>query len=117
MILTRELVEFAVSEFKLGARQEDGQPLRVHLENLFRQKGVMPKLLEEAPDCPEMGEYLWDWFIEMHADRRSGVNGAERFSAADMLDWCWASGNTLELWERKALRLIDSAWIKAQKDD
>jgi hypothetical protein len=39
---------------------------------------------------------------------------AERISSSQMKDWCWASGNTLELWERKAIRKIDSVWMEQQ---
>lgn len=36
-----------------------------------------------------------------------------RITSALMKDWCWASGNTLDLWERKAIRAIDSALFRS----
>lgn len=117
MNLIGELVEFAESEFKLNALQDDKQPLRVHLESLWRQTGKMPQLLEDAPECPPLGAHVWGWFVELHSERRMGMAQAERITAADMKDWCWATGNQLELWERQAIRRIDSAWMKAQNHD
>lgn len=33
-----------------------------------------------------------------------------------MRDWCWATGNHLELWERRALRKLDALWMKGVSD-
>lgn len=40
-----------------------------------------------------------------------------RITSQNMRDWCWSSGNTLELWERKAIRRIDALWVESQNED
>lgn len=40
---------------------------------------------------------------------------AGRITSTAMKDWQWASGNVLELWERKAIRAIDAVWMEAQR--
>ena len=42
--------------------------------------------------------------------------GASRITSQNMRDWCWATGNSLELWERAALRRMDQAWMESQND-
>lgn len=39
--------------------------------------------------------------------------GVGRITSTMMKDWCWASGNTLELWERKAIRALDTAFFRS----
>jgi hypothetical protein len=28
-----------------------------------------------------------------------------------MMSWQWATGNNLSLWERRAIRYMDAAWV------
>lgn len=41
--------------------------------------------------------------------------GIERISSASMISWQWVTGNNLELWERKAIRYMDAAWVNAMR--
>jgi hypothetical protein len=34
-----------------------------------------------------------------------------KLTAADLINWSWMSGQTLELWERKAIMKIDHIWM------
>lgn len=45
------------------------------------------------------------------------MNGANKLSAQDIRDGCWIHGiGELALWERRALRAVDNAWLAAQLD-
>ncbi len=94
------------------ARQADGEPLKTHLLCLFQQTGVMPEQLSEAPGLPVLGKHVWDWFVELHNERSNG----ERLSLTDIRDWSLVTGTLIEAWELRALRRLDTIWLKAQDE-
>ena len=49
-----------------------------------------------------------------NTEREVGMS-VSRITATSMIAWQWATGNTLELWERKALRAVDAVWVDAQR--
>ena len=61
-----------------------------------------------------LAAHLWFWFIDMNNSEREVGMGISRIAASSMIAWQWATGNTLELWERKAIRAIDAAWVDVQ---
>jgi hypothetical protein len=108
--LTSELEAFAESEFALLERQDDGETLKTHLQSLFRQSGKMPAQLAEAPGLPVLCNHIWNWFTELHNERRNG----ERLSLTDIREWSQTVGMPLETWELAAIRRLDTLWLKAQ---
>lgn len=77
-----------------------------------RQTGKEPQQLAEAPELSAELVYLWQWFIDMNnTERGSGAMGIESITSASMMSWQWATGNYLQLWERKTLRVIDAVWV------
>ena len=38
-----------------------------------------------------------------------------RITARDVQSWSWFTGITPELWERRALRALDNAWMRAKR--
>ena len=114
--LIADLAAFAASEFELNALQEDGTPLRAHLESLWRNSGEQPKQLAEAPALPALAAHVWGWFIEL--DKGRGNNGMEaaRITPDQVTGWMWFNGVlSLELWERKAIAALDNVWFAAQR--
>lgn len=91
-----------------------GGTLREHLKSLERQNGIPQKALQEAPDLPNHTEDIWGWFLELHNERESNGMEAGRITATQMIDWCWATGNHLALWQRRAIRSLDSAWFRSK---
>lgn len=73
--------------------------------------------LLDAPERPDLTGYLWDWFCEMNLDRDAGGMAPGRITSRIMIDWCWATGNELELWERKVIRSIDNAWFASRAEE
>lgn len=82
--------------------------------SVWRQTGEEPEALRDAVQLPELTTYLWNWFCEMHLQRESGGMGPGRITSQTMIDWSWETGNTLDLWERKAIRAIDNVWFKTR---
>lgn len=76
----------------------------------------MPAQLANAPELPDLIAHVWGYFVELHQERGSNGMEASRITSSQMKDWCWASGNDLALWERKAIRAIDTVWMNAQGD-
>ena len=109
--MTADLVRFAQSEKELIQPQEDGSTLRDHLNSLWRQSGIQPQALKDAPDLPEHGAHVWAYFCQLNLERGSTGMGPARITSQNMKDWCWATGLTLDLWERAAIRAIDSVWM------
>ena len=72
----------------------------------------MPQELENAPELPYEVAYLWGYFIDMSDDRGSGMT-VQKITSSVMKDWCWRTGNELELWERQAINSLDNAFIRA----
>ena len=94
--------------------QEDGVPLRDHLESLWRQTGKKPRLLEDAPELPDTISYLWQYFLDLHSERPNNGFSPGRLTATVIKDWCEVFMVHLEYWEIKAIREVDSLWISMQ---
>lgn len=115
-----EFAEFARSEFELGAPQDvDGLPLRTHLESEWRQSGVQPAQLADAPPCPQGCEVLWQDFMALHNTRGFGMSAPLRIGFADMDAYQRVNGLSLETWEIAAIRAADGAfmahWAESRK--
>lgn len=87
----------------------DGNPLRVHLEIIYKQTGVMPQLLADAPGLPQEAEHLWHYYCDLLRESEG-----KRITASLVQNWQWFTGNALDLWERKAIRLLDIARTSPQ---
>ena len=96
----------------LSKPQQDGATTREHLESLWRQSGVKPPELE-APPLPPLAAHIWAWFCDLSGERGNNGMGPSRLTARNIMDWCEFTATTLALWERRALRALDDAWIKS----
>lgn len=92
--------------------QDDGETLKTHLESLFKQTGIMPEQLAEAPGLPASCQHVWNAFVELHYERRNG----ERIKLADVINWTQTIGMPIEPWELSAIRRLDVIWLKAQNE-
>lgn len=90
----------------------DDQPLRVHLQSIHRQTGVMPDQLAEAATLPEGLEGLWRTFLDLHQTRAAGMSGPSRITFSDIDAMQRVTGVTLEPWEVDAIRAADSAYFE-----
>lgn len=103
---------FVQSELELGARQVDGLPLREHLENAYRQTGILPDMLANAPACPPGCADLWRDFMALHTTRGSGGMGAPDCISWPALDaYQRINGVRFEPWQIDALRQADAAYL------
>lgn len=105
---------FAQHEVKLSARQSDGRSLRVHLESVRQQTGKTPEELE-GPQLPVMCEHWWFWWGELDSGRQAGL-GIQPIAWLDILAWATLTRRTLEPDDVDALRQIDAAVVRAQRE-
>lgn len=71
--------------------------------------------LASLPTLPPHGEHLWRWFAELSALRTSSGMGLNRITRAEIHAWEADEGQSLELWERRALLAMDAAWFASAK--
>lgn len=91
--------------------QSDGATLRQHLEVVVKRFGIIPPELAQAPKCPRMAEHVWRYFSDLSRCRAISEFGQGRISRLDIRLWEEDEGVTLEPWERRAILLLDEAYL------
>ena len=104
------MLAYAMREFELNARQEDGLPLRAHLDSLARQTGVVPEGFEPIP-CPEELRHLWEYFVSMSARRTSNGFGPNPITDEGVEAWARRRRVTLTAVENAALDALENAYL------
>lgn len=106
-----EFGNFAAFQFQLSAPQDDGLPLRAHLESYERQTGKVHSTFLDAPELPWGCEQLWADFLSLHDSRGSAGFGPARITWRDLADWQHVNGAALEHWQIAAIRKADDAFL------
>lgn len=81
------------------------------LMSLWRQTGVMPAELAEAPELPALAAHVWDDFLDLHRARGSNGFGPAALRWGDMAAWAQVTGARLLPWEVGAIRALDAAYL------
>lgn len=77
----------------------------------------MPEELQDAPPLPYLTAHIWGWFCELHGSRNYDMNGnPSRITASEMRDLRWANGIEIEIWERRALRNLDTVYFNSRAE-
>lgn len=63
------------------------------------------------PEVDEMAMYLWDWFMELNAQRTSNGFGQNPIQFIDIQAWANLTRRYPLAWEIQAIRQIDSMWL------
>ena len=71
---------------------------------------------KQHPDLiqPEMDDsviYVWNWFIELNAQRTGTGFGANPIQFVDIQAWAYLTGRKPTPWEIKSLRKLDQVWL------
>lgn len=91
--------------------EEDGVPLIEHLNAAWLRTGEKPKMLAEAPPCPNGCEQVWRVFRELHASRGSSGLGPNRITYCEIDAYCRVTRTPLARWEIDAIRLVDKLFM------
>jgi len=82
--------------------------------------GIKPKhqppVVVEAPDCPPGAAYLWSWFLQLHAGRRSGGFGPANLAYVDIEAFFRLHRIKPEPWEIEAIMAVDGEWLNVQAE-
>ena len=106
------LVAYAAYEFELNETQEgDGKTLKEHLVSAWRQTGIMPQALADAPPLPDGAAGIWRDFLDIHQDREIRDGQPCRLAARDIEGWQLLNRARLEPWEVDAVRRLDRAYL------
>lgn len=101
----------------------DGTTRRDHIEHACQQLGKTPEELgftsdaiEDEPDIPDEGEYLWNWFQELSSGRGNNGFGPSPLGWSDIEAWARLTALLLTPYETLTLRSMDVAWLTASAD-
>lgn len=89
----------------------DGRSLRDHLQSAYRQTGVMPDALANAPSLPPGCAGVWGDFLALHRTRSAGI-GPSRISFAEIVSYQQVRGFPFQPWEIDAIRSADAAYFE-----
>ena len=64
----------------------------------------------QVPDIPPAARHVWEWFIDLHAERQSSGFGPQPLNSTQLRDWCELTRRSLALWEVKAIKRLDVLW-------
>lgn len=113
--MTQALADYARAQFEFAAPGPDGTPRRAHLESAARSGNAVAQAeLDALPAVPEAGDYLWEWFLELHLARASSGFGANPIGYADISAWSELTRRQLRPWEVLAIRAIDAVFMEVQ---
>jgi len=62
-------------------------------------------------------ERLWGWFLELCHTERMYAEGAVALPLSSLAIWAWCQlkGFTLQPWELRAIRLLDTLWLSTSR--
>jgi hypothetical protein len=89
----------------LAQKQQDGQPLRVHLDVIERKTRKPHKLLSGRVPLKKEAEYLWSWWLALKLE-----SGGQTITGRVMQDWQWLTGNRLNMLERQVIQALEAQW-------
>lgn len=88
--------------------QEDGAPLRVHIESAARQGDIECRWrLDNPPPLSPFVAHLWGYYVDLSSTRSSGM-GPNRLTRLEIQAWEQDEGIRLERWERRAIMALDA---------
>lgn len=96
--------------------------MSAHLDSIERQTGRRPVLRgSEAQDsdlpCPELVQYLFEWFLELSAQRSSNGFGANPLTFAECAAWATLTGREPSPWEVALLMRLDAVQLSALRPE
>lgn len=82
----------------------------------YKQTGVMPAKLANAPALPDGLEELWRKFLDLHSSRGSTMSGAARITFSDIDAYQRVTGTVIPPWQVNAIRRADDGYFAAQQE-
>ena len=81
----------------------------------YQASGIMPEQLQQEKTLPYLTTHVWKYFVELHGERANNGMSPNRITSTQIKDWCLVMRTSLELWEVRAIRMLDNAWMESLK--
>lgn len=96
-------------------------PMAAHLASIERQTGRRPVARDpfegiDTADCPEVREYVWDWFVELATRRTGGAVGPNPLSHGELLAWATLTERDLTPEEVRLLMRLDDVALATLRE-
>lgn len=72
---------------------------------------VIPDQISDAIPIPPLAAHVWGYFVDLGQTRSSGEFGPSRLTRGEIREWEEDEGVQLQRWERRAILMLDSAWL------
>ena len=105
------MLDWADDFFRLNKAGSDGVTEREHLEQVYKQTGIVPKDLEQEVDFPLHLEHIWSAFISISGGRSMGFSGPNPISYEQIKAWKELTYNTLTPWEVELVKRLDAVYL------
>lgn len=109
------MVDYAEMYFHLDVKGKDGSTKRDHLMIVAETTNTVPIELQDLPELPESATHIWEWFLDLNGARHITEMGQSPLSFLDIEAWSRLTKNSLAVWEVKALKAIDRAFLNRGK--
>lgn len=115
------MIDHLRDQLKFAKTQGDGKSYADHLRQFAISTGEDPdeylRSLQESPDPPELLNWIWTSFLELHATRQAGTNGPLSITFLELKAWSELYGYDLQPWELDIIRRLDDAWLEEVNKD
>ena len=91
--------------------------MRETLEVVARVSGRMPEEGINPGSIPAEVAHVWSWFTALRESAGAGLNGPLPITNLEMLAFFTLEGMALEGWETRAIRAVDSAYLRSLAKD
>lgn len=103
------LIEYAINELTLSAKQKDGSSLRETLESLYRNHNISDPLLIPIKVSPCV-TYLWEHFLALNATRSSGMS-VSAINYMELKAYCDMNSIQLSPFEVRVIKSLDKVFL------
>jgi hypothetical protein len=70
-----------------------------------------------TPVFPDRLAHVWQAFVELHSGRSYSGSGPNPLSWSDIKAWDDLMGLGLKEWEIRAIKALDSVWLRVMSED
>lgn len=84
--------------------------------DIYKQTGVLRRELRNLPRVPVETEYLWNWYLDLAAQRQAGFS-VNALAWSDVEAYFRLRGMSPAWWEVDTIRQIDAAFVASRADD
>jgi hypothetical protein len=105
------LCDWSEHQFKLNKPDKDGVTEREHLEQVERQIGRRPEVLEPPTEFPQSLAHVWSAFCVLSNSRTAGFSGPNPITYEQIKAWKELTETPVSAWEIWAIKRVDVVYM------